>query len=315
MLTVSFCKKNEIPDFCIQFAVICARFQGQWLFSRHKDRTTWEIPGGHREPGEAIAETARRELWEETGAVEADIRPVGAYAVTQNGVSTYGMLFFAEVKRLDAIPDTSEIGEVRPVAQLPENLTYPEIQPPLYERVQGWLNVQSGAGELWDIYDENRRKTGRIHRRGDELNPGEFHLVVHVWIQNDRGEFLMSQRSPNKGFPLLWESTGGSALTGEDSLTAALREVKEETGLTLHPDLGSIVYQYSGPDFHTDVWLFRQNFDLKAVILQEKETFGVRCCTRQEILSELEAGKIIPYCYLKEWMERGFFTKEIGEIP
>ncbi len=306
MLTVTFHPKSEIPDSSLKFAVICARYQGQWLFSRHRDRSTWEIPGGHREPGEAISETARRELWEETGTTDADIRPVCVYSVNRDGVPSYGMLCFAEATHLESIPESSEIAQVLPFERMPENLTYPDIQPHLYKKVQGWLNVQSGAGELWDVYDESRQKTGRLHRRGDELNPGEFHLTVHVWMQNDRGEFLMTRRSPNKGFPLLWESTGGSALAGEDSLTAALREAKEETGLALDPGCGRIVHQYSGPDHHTDVWLFRQNFDLNEVILQENEICGVRYSARQEILSGIANREIVPYRYLKDWMERGF---------
>jgi 8-oxo-dGTP diphosphatase len=76
MLTVTFHKPQEIDDSLLKYAVIAARYQGRWLFSRHKTRTTWEIPGGHRESGEKMEDTARRELWEETGAADADVRPV-----------------------------------------------------------------------------------------------------------------------------------------------------------------------------------------------------------------------------------------------
>ena len=99
---------------------------------------------------------------------------------------------------------------------------------------------------------------------------GDYHLSVHVWIQNSRGEFLNTKRSPNKGYPNMWESTGGSALAGDDSLTAALREVKEETGLLLKPERGHILHQYAGEDCHTDVWLFETDFSLEDVTLQER---------------------------------------------
>ena len=60
---------EHADDSLLRFAVICARYQNQWLLVRHRERRTWECPGGHREPGEDIDATARRELWEETGAL------------------------------------------------------------------------------------------------------------------------------------------------------------------------------------------------------------------------------------------------------
>ncbi|MBR5797799.1 MAG: NUDIX domain-containing protein, partial [Clostridia bacterium] len=75
--------------------------------------------------------------------------------------------------------------------------------------------------------DENRRPTGRTHLRGVPLPTGDYHLVVLVLLQNDQGECLITRRAPNKGYPNMWEFTGGSALAGDDSLHAALREAKE----------------------------------------------------------------------------------------
>ena len=72
--------------------------------------------------------------------------------------------------------------------------------------------------ELWDLLDRSRRITGILHERGKNMEDGYYHLVVHVWIANNNGQYLMSQRHPSKPFPLLWESTGGSVLAGETSL-------------------------------------------------------------------------------------------------
>lgn len=298
MSEVKFYPACPTTEENIKYSVIAARYQDKWVFCRHKDRTTWEIPGGHREPSETPEDTARRELYEETGAVDADIRPVCYYSFND-----VGMLFYANIRRLEPIPEASEIREVRLFDTLPENLTYPHIQPHLYNRIQCWLNLQSNAGELWDVYDENRNPTGRLHRRGDYLPKGDYHLVVHVWIQNCEGKFLITERSPNKGFPNMWEATGGSALTGDSSLDAALREAREETGLILDTGNGKRVLSYKGDDHFSDVWLFRQDFDLKDVVFQEGETCGAMYASKEEILRMRDEGKLVPLRYLDDLLK------------
>ena len=87
--------------------------------------------------------------------------------------------------------------------------------------------------ELWDLYNENREIIGE-HIRGKKLPASTFHLVVHVWIKNPKGKYLISQRSKNRPtHPLKWECVGGAVLKGENSLQCALREVKEEVGIDL----------------------------------------------------------------------------------
>ncbi len=134
---------DYIEDEKIGFAVIAARYRGKWVLCRHESRSTWEIPGGHREQGEALTETARRELYEETGAVEAEIRPVCVYSVTgktrlqEENDTSYGMLYAADIKTMGEKPQ-SEIAEVICVDELPKDLslwTYPEIQPLLTDKI------------------------------------------------------------------------------------------------------------------------------------------------------------------------------------
>lgn len=287
-----------VEDAQLSVAVIAARYQNKWVFCRHKDRTTWEIPGGHREPEETIEEAARRELWEETGAVEFTLQPLWPYSVTR-----YGMLYFAEISELGPLPESSEIAQIQMLDTLPEELTYPFIQPELYRHVQDWLNMQTALGELWDVYDEDRNLTGRLHRRGEPLPPGEYHLAVHVWLRNSRGEYLLTKRSPNKGFPNLWECTGGSALAGDDSLAAALREAREETGLLLQPENGRLLNSALVDDYFRDVWLFEQEYNLADVILLEGETCDKMQATKEKILTMYEEGTLVPYRYIEEWTQ------------
>ena len=171
-----------------------------------------------------------------------------------------------------------------------------------------WRRQSGDENELWDVYDEKRRLTGRTHRRGDPLEKGERHLVVHVWLLNSQGQFLLTKRTPNKTFPDMWESTGGSALAGEDSLSAALREVREETGLRPEPEKGQRLISLKRRDYFCDVWLFEQDFSLEDVVLQEGETCGACYAGREEILEMLREKSFVPYEYLDE-----LFAKVYGK--
>jgi len=156
--------------------------------------------------------------------------------------------------------------------------------------------------ELWDILDENGNKTGRVVERGNPMARDEFHLVVHVWIMNRNGEFLIARRTPNKTFPGLWGTTGGSAVSGDDSLTTALKETREELGVTLDPANGIRLERIKRserrfPDF-LDVWLFRQDVDLRDVVLNPDETCDAMWASRDVINDMTEKGEYIGREYL-----------------
>lgn len=129
MLEVKF--YEQVDDALLKFAVILSRTQGKWVFCKHKERTTYEIPGGHREAGETIRETAERELREETGAVEFDMKTVGVYSVKTEESETFGMLFVADIFSFEDIH--SEIESILITENLVEQWTYPLIQPKLLE--------------------------------------------------------------------------------------------------------------------------------------------------------------------------------------
>ncbi|MGN0536888.1 MAG: NUDIX domain-containing protein, partial [Acutalibacteraceae bacterium] len=123
---------ESVEDSLLKFAVIVAKYHGQYVFCKHKDRDTLEVAGGHREPNEDIETTAKRELREETGAVDFDIQPVCVYSVTEphnfDGKETFGMLYFAEIKSFESTLHY-EIEKIVLSDTLPTNWTYPTIQP------------------------------------------------------------------------------------------------------------------------------------------------------------------------------------------
>ncbi len=139
MLEVSF--YDAVDDELLKFAVIIAKTNGKWVLCKHRERNTYEIPGGHREHGETILEAAKRELSEETGAVDFTIMPICVYAVKgKTRVSenadheSFGMLYFAEIYSFQEIH--SEIEEIL-ITDSPEvNWTYPLIQPKLIQEAR-----------------------------------------------------------------------------------------------------------------------------------------------------------------------------------
>ena len=132
---VNFHNFSDIPDDQLKFAVILAKQGDLWIFCRHESRKTWEIPGGHREHGETIEEVAKRELYEETGALEFDLLPICVYSATKNSTTRYGALYKAEIKKLGALSEDFEIEEIKFFDDIPDNLTYPDIQKDLFEYV------------------------------------------------------------------------------------------------------------------------------------------------------------------------------------
>lgn len=137
MLEVKF--YDSVDDALLKFAVIISQSNGKWVFCKHKERDTYKVPGGHREEGEDILETAKRELQEETGAVKFDIEPICVYSVTgktrvnETGEESFGLLCFAEIMEFSGELEC-EIDKVELMDELPDNWTYPLIQPKLIEK-------------------------------------------------------------------------------------------------------------------------------------------------------------------------------------
>lgn len=151
--------------------------------------------------------------------------------------------------------------------------------------------------ELWDVYDINRRKTGRTAVRGEKLPEGGYHLVVHVCVIGSDGRMLIQQRQPFKqGFPNMWDvSCGGSALAGETSAQAAMWEISEELSITLHLDGVRPHYSVTFNDGFDDWYVVKANPDIAGLKLQYEEVQAVKWASEEEIFSMMDSGAFIPY--------------------
>jgi 8-oxo-dGTP diphosphatase len=154
--------------------------------------------------------------------------------------------------------------------------------------------VQEIMLELWDIYDKNRNKTGRIHERGKPLLKGDYHLVVYIWIINNKDEVLLTKRHPDKPWGNYWECTGGSVTVGEDSLQGALREVAEEIGIILNGEDGMLLSEERREHDFVDTWLFKKDFTLSNITFQPEEVIDAKWVNKNEYKEMYNEGMIVP---------------------
>lgn len=123
------------------FSIMVSRYRSQWVWVKHKDRNTWELPAGHLEPGETPLEAAHRELYEETGTLDFSIDPIVSYEGILNGKRVFGMIFIVEIIELGPLPGF-EIGEIGLFEGIPEQLTYPQIQSTFFDYIINNLAIK-----------------------------------------------------------------------------------------------------------------------------------------------------------------------------
>ena len=131
MFTVTFNEVGEVDESLYTRVVCVSRYNGQWVYCRHKERDTWEIPGGHIEPGENWLEAAKREMFEETGAKVLNVEPIAVYTISKPG-----LLCYAEIEEFGEIPAEFEIKEIGFFDDEPENLTYPDTHKLMFKKVK-----------------------------------------------------------------------------------------------------------------------------------------------------------------------------------
>lgn len=141
--------------------------------------------------------------------------------------------------------------------------------------------------ELFDLYDKEGNLLNRTMERGCSNQKGEYHLVVHIWIKNSEGKYLMQQRNKESDLiPNQWASTGGAVTTGEDSITGAIRETAEEIGVTFNKDdLIFLQRFYSDTpltNYMTDLYIIKKDVLIKDLKLDINEVKQVKYFTLSE---------------------------------
>ena len=151
--------------------------------------------------------------------------------------------------------------------------------------------------EKWDLYTLDRVKTNRVITRGDDIPKNLYHLVVHVCIFNAKNQMLIQQRQTfKKGWPNMWDITvGGSAMIGENSRQAAMREVAEELGLKIDLEkTPPVITKYFSEGFD-DIYILEKEIDISDLKLQYEEVQAIKWAGIEEILDMIGLKKFIPY--------------------
>lgn len=146
--------------------------------------------------------------------------------------------------------------------------------------------------EFNDIYDRNRRRTGRLHVRGTRWRRGEYGLIVCVWVYDGKGKLLLTQRAPEKSFAGTWENSGGAARAGENSRHAIARELFEETGIRAKPEDFELLESRRDRDAFFDFYCLKNATPLEDIVLQPGETTDAKWATFDEVHDMIKAKKI-----------------------
>lgn len=154
--------------------------------------------------------------------------------------------------------------------------------------------------ELWDILDRYGHSTGRVMVRGDEIQPGDYHLVVHIWIRNERGEYLIQKRADTvEQWPGIWATTGGSVLAGENSLSGAIREVEEEMGLVLSRSALRLLLRHMRSTAIVDVWYAEVASEDGSGSSPGLEVSDIMWASKHQIRDMIGRGDFFPYDYFE----------------
>jgi len=169
--------------------------------------------------------------------------------------------------------------------------------------------------EILDLYDKNGIKINKTIIRGEPINENEYCMAVDIWIKNDKHQILITQRHPLKLYPKKWECTSGFILSGENSISGALREVEEEIGIKLNKEdcknihrilrYNNGIYQHNW-NMIVDIFLVNKNIDIKETKLQKEEVIDIKWVNEKEFIEMFQNNEVVEQLdYGLELLERG----------
>lgn len=305
-------------EYHMAVIVVIVNRKGEVLLTRRakeKDLCPgwWENTGGSVLAGETSLEAILRELREETG-IRA--RPEELTLLLQENCRTdthfdiYALTWEGEAADIRFQPGETDAARWLPrkdweqVAGTQGTLCparRPAYRQELFRRLerycQGWREfppMEGPAPELWDLYDKDRNPLGRTVERGAPLPPGAYHLAVQIVPLDSSGQVLLTRRADSKPkYPGFWEVPGGCAKAGEDSPTAACRELLEETGIPAQPEELTLLSQLLLPTAHLDVYAVTKDVPLSRLTLQPGETGAAQYLPLEEWLAKVGSGNYL----------------------
>jgi len=159
--------------------------------------------------------------------------------------------------------------------------------------------------EYWDIYDVNRKLTGKTIKRGDAFAEGEYYVCCEIWIMNSKKQMLMTQRHPAKKAGGLWEFSGGGVLAGETTKQAAIREISEELGVIIDESELELLEVFKNKNYFMYIFVVRKDIDLKELTLQPDEVVDARYLSSDEIANMIAEGKVVRSVGVRYEMYKG----------
>lgn len=153
-------------------------------------------------------------------------------------------------------------------------------------------------GECWDIYDKDRKKTGKVIERNSNrrLKEGEFHIAVTGVILNSKNQILITKRSPTKSnYPKLWECTSGSVVVGENSQDAVIREINEELGIKFNKNEAKFLGTIQKENCFKDIWFFIKDIALSEIVYLDEEVVDSKWVSIDEYNTLSRNQNIVPF--------------------
>jgi len=169
--------------------------------------------------------------------------------------------------------------------------------------------------ETWDLFDAQRKPLYRVHAKGNQIMPGTFHIVVGIWVINSKNELLITKRSFSKEkYPGLWENTYGSLLAGEKSVSGAVRELYEETGIEIDEEMLTYCCTSKGDTSFVDMYILFYDISIDKLTMQEGETIAAKWVALEEFEKMFTLNLVSPLAIKRYYLLRDILNSKTASV-